>query len=131
MDSYTKLISIAMLAVASVNAFGGRPSRPVANAETAVNGAALGRDYARVLAETYADAWRAAAETLEKGGTVADAQKVLQGAWTASRVKAFKSRVAPQFARVLPEGEEPTDAASRARVATLWRSFASGLKGAH
>ena len=125
MSPFAKLISIAMLAIAAVSAFAGRPARP------AVDGAALGGDYAGVLAATYADGWIVAADTLEKGGSVAVAQKALQDSWAASRVKSFRARVAPEFARVLAEGTEPEGPASRARVAALWRSFASGLRRAH
>ena len=95
-----------------------------------VDAVALGRAYAPVLAGTYADAWLAAADTLERGGSVAQSQKALQDAWTAARVRAFKARVAPAFSMVLPEGAEPADAAERLRVAATWRAFASGLRKA-
>ena len=45
-----------------------------------------------------------------------------------ARVKAFREQVQPAFARVLSEGEEPADAATRKKVAALWRAFAEGLK---
>jgi len=95
-----------------------------------VDARALGREYAPVLASTYADAWVAAARVIEGGGSVAHAQEVLQQTWKEARVRAFRSRVDPAFSRVLAEGAEPADAAERARVAALWRGFAAGLKGA-
>jgi hypothetical protein len=94
----------------------------------AVNGVALGRAYVPVLATGYADAWLAAARALEEGKSVAEAQATLQETWKDARIKSFRSAVAPAFARVLPEGTEPADAAKRARVAALWRAFAKGLK---
>lgn len=98
--------------------------------QPAINGEALGRAYAPVLAAGYGDAWVAAADALEKGATVAEAQKTLQAAWKDTRVKGFRKDVLPVFALVLPEGTEPTDKAKRAQVADLWRSFARGLKRA-
>ncbi len=118
-------LAVAALTLATLNAAGGRPTRPPS--ETAEL-KALGKSYASVLATTYAAAWRAAAETLENGGTVAQAQKVLQDEWTERRVRAFKAEVAPVLSRILPEGTEPADAAARARVVTAWRAFAAGLK---
>lgn len=94
----------------------------------AVDGLAIGRSYAPVLVRTYADAWDSAARAIEDGKPVAEAQKTLQETWKAARVKAFRDEVEPAFARTLPAGTEPTDAAARSRVAALWRSFAEGLK---
>jgi hypothetical protein len=96
-----------------------------------VNAVALGKTYGPVVLSTYADAWLAAAKTLEEGKTVAEAQKSLQETWKAGRVKAFTTEVAPVFAVVLPEGTEPTSTDKRAQVVELWRSFAKGLKGGH
>src|SRR5262249_38807792 len=92
-------------------------------------GEALGRAYAPVLADTYADAWLAAAAALEHGGSVADAQRVLQATWLAARARAFRSEGQPSFSLILPEGAEPVDPAERSRVVELWRSFAGGLRG--
>jgi hypothetical protein len=94
----------------------------------AVNGVALGRAFSTVLESTYADAWLAAAQALEEGRSVADAQKVLQDTWKEARVKAFTSAVGPSFALVLPEGREPASPVQRAQVVELWRAFAKGLK---
>jgi hypothetical protein len=96
----------------------------------AVDGLAVGRAYAPVLLATYADAWSAAAKSLEEGGSVAGAQKTFQDTWKDARVKAFTDHVAASFALVLPEGAEPSTPEKRAQVVALWREFASGLKGA-
>jgi hypothetical protein len=117
----------ALLLVALSVAAGPRTSRPSSTSELKT----LGKAYAPVLASTYADAWRVAAETLENGGTVAQAQKVLQDEWNAGRARAFKTQVIPALAQILPEGTEPADAAARARVVAAWRDFAAGLKSAH
>jgi hypothetical protein len=101
------------------------PPAPVA----AADGVALGRSYAPVLASTYGDGWTAAADSLEKGGTVGDAQKALQDTWRDARERAFAARAVPAFARVLPEGAEPSTPEKRAEVVKLWRDFARGLKG--
>ncbi len=97
--------------------------------ESTVNGATLGRAYAPVLLSTYADAWVAAAKTLEEGKSVSEAQKTLQDTWKDARVQAFKGDVLPGFSLVLPEGTEPSEATKRTQVAELWRAFAKGLKG--
>ncbi len=94
-----------------------------------VDGKALGRTFAPSTSSSLGEGWQAAADALEKGKSIADAQSALQDAWKDARVKAFSARVAPEFARVLTEGAEPTDPAKRAEVVKLWRDFASGLKG--
>jgi hypothetical protein len=98
--------------------------------EHEIDGVALGRAYAPVLSSTYADAWVAAAKSLEQGKSVSEAQRTLQARWTEARVKAFRSRVQPVLSLVLPEGAEPSSAAERSRVVALWRSFARGLQEA-
>jgi hypothetical protein len=106
------------------------PPRPAPPAPVAATvGTALGMAYAPALASAYGDGWTAAADTLERGGTVAEAREALRDAWTMSRERAFIARVAPTFDRVLPEGSEPATPAQRAEVVGLWRDFARGLKG--
>lgn len=94
-----------------------------------VNGKALGRKFAGSVGSSLGDAWSAAAETLEQGKTVAEAQTVLQAHWQDARARMFAAEVSPEFARVLPEGSEPTSPIQRATVVKLWRDFAAGLKG--
>jgi hypothetical protein len=91
--------------------------------------AALGRVYAKTVVVTLADAWIAAADALEKGKSVVESRKALQDGWQAARTKAFVEGVAPEFAKVLPEGSEPKDATQRAQAIAFWREFARGLKG--
>jgi hypothetical protein len=131
---YVILVAIVIIPVAIVIISGdlhhGRVStRPVAAKGAAVDGMALGKAFAPVLASVYADAWMAAAGDLEQGTSTVEAQKTLQKTWKDGRVKAFMTRVAPSFSIVLPEGSEPTSPEHRARVVALWRSFAGGLKG--
>ncbi len=95
----------------------------------AVDGATLGRAYATTVVATLSDAWNAAADALVRGQTMAEAQATLQQNWQAARAKAFVASVAPEFARALPEGDEPKDDAQRDAVVALWRAFARGLKG--
>ena len=95
----------------------------------AVDGAKLGRAYASSGVATLSDAWGAAADSLGRGKTVAEAQAALQQNWQAARAKAFVASVAPEFSKVLADGAEPKDDAQRARVVALWRGFARGLKG--
>ncbi len=97
--------------------------------ETVVNGKLLGRQFAKVIAASFGDAWQTAAETLEAGKPMADAQASLQTKWQDGRSRAFAAQVAPVFSKVLAEGVEPTDPTQRAAVVKLWRDFATGLKG--
>jgi hypothetical protein len=94
-----------------------------------VDGRVLGKTYAPILLASYADAWLAAAKTLEEGKSVSEAQKALQDTWKDERVKAFTDHVAASFALVLPEGAEPSTPEKRTEVVELWRDFARGLKG--
>lgn len=125
-DFLTPLAIFALAGVLLYDRLAPRNDTPV---DPTVNGAALGRAYGPVLVATYADAWIAAASTLDEGKSIAEAQKVLQDTWKDGRVKAFKADVQPGFALVLPEGTEPSDPAKRSQVSDLWRAFARGLKG--
>jgi hypothetical protein len=125
------LTPVSILILSGVMVFDRLVPRHVAVPEplpvAAVNGVALGRDYAPILVSTYGDAWLAAARALEEGKPVAEAQKTLQDAWKQARVRAFADHVAPRFTLVLPEGAEPSTPQERARVVQLWRDFARGL----
>ena len=104
---------------------------PVVPVDPTVNGQTLGKEYGTALLASYADAWNAAATTLESGKTVAEAQKSLQDTWQEGRSKAFQAKVAPAFSQILPAGTEPADATKRTQVAQLWRAFATGLAAGH
>lgn len=104
------------------------PRQPSAPAST-VDGKSLGRAFATSVAVAFGDSWIAAADTLEGGKSIGDAQAVLQAKWQEGRTKAFTTLVAPEFSKVLGEGVEPADPAQRAAVVRLWRDFAAGLKG--
>jgi len=122
------LTPVAVLLIGGLVAYDHLAGREPA-AGPAVNGRAVGRAFAPTMAPRFGDAWLAAADALEKGKTVAEAQATLQATWQESRAKAFAAVVAPEFRKVMPEGSEPTDPARRAEVIKLWRDFASGLKG--
>ena len=98
-------------------------------AQANVNGKSLGRRFAASLGSSFGDAWLAGADALDQGKSMGDAQAAMQANWQAGRGKAFATQVAPEFAKVLDEGAEPTDPTQRAAVVKLWRDFAAGLKG--
>jgi hypothetical protein len=105
---------------------------PTSNATapvTLVDGEQLGRAYAPTVVASLSDAWDAAADALGQGKSLTEAQEILQQTWQELRAKAFVATVANDFAKVLPEGTEPSDDVQRAEVVTLWRAFARGLKG--
>jgi hypothetical protein len=125
----TVLTPLVVLMIGGVVAYDHfSPRVPPAPTE-AVDGKALGRAYAPVVASCLSEGWFAAADALEQGKSVPEAQAALHSAWQSARTRDFSARVVPEFARVLPEGTEPTDPARRAEVVRLWRDFASGLKG--
>ena len=105
------------------------PREPAVVVPAAVDGKTLGRKFAGSVAGAFGDAWAAAAEALEAGKSMADAQSTLQTKWRAARADAFAAQVTPEFSKVLGEGAEPVDPAGRAAVVKLWRDFAAGLKG--
>jgi hypothetical protein len=104
------------------------PPAPAAPA-AAGDAASLGRAYVPILGATYGEAWQAAGKAVADGGTIADAQKVVQDTWRDARERAFAAKVTPAFARVLPEGAEPATPEKRAEVARMFHDFGAGLKG--
>jgi hypothetical protein len=102
---------------------------PPVSTMTSVDGAQLGKAYARSVVVSLSESWTAAADTLAQGKSMAEAQETLQQTWQELRVKDFVASVEPDFAKVLAEGNEPRDDAQRAEVVALWRAFARGLKG--
>lgn len=129
-DALTPMLLLVLVATSLYDRIAPRPAPAPSPAPTpAVNGAALGKAYGPALLSTYADAWLAAAQAVEDGKAIAEAQKALQDSWKDARARAFTAQVSPGFALVLPEGTEPSSPDKRAQVAELWRSFAKGLKG--
>ena len=123
------LTPLAVLILAGIVAYDHLEGRGPAAPRPLVNGKALGRSFAPTVSSCLGDAWLAAANALEQGKDISEAQAALQSAWQDSRIKAFSAKVAPEFVKVLPEGLEPTDPSKRAEVVQLWRDFAAGLKG--
>ena len=123
------LTPLAVVVLAGVVAYDHLAPRGPAVPQSIVNGKALGRAFAPSVSSSLGDAWLAAADELEQGKGMSDAQTALQAAWQDARTKAFAAKVAPEFSKVLAEGSEPTDPAKRAEVVKLWRDFAAGLKG--
>ena len=126
-DIVTPLLVLVMGGVIAYDHF---VPRDPTDRPSLVDGKALGRSFAPLAASSLGEGWLAAADAIDQGKTVAEAQAALQSAWKEARVKAFAAKVAPGLGVVLPEGAEPSDPAKRAEVAKLWRDFAAGLKGA-
>lgn len=125
-DSVTPII---LLILGGVVAYDHLMLREPSTVATVVNGKTLGRKFAATVASSLGDAWSSAADILEQGKPMADAQSAMQARWQDGRAKAFSAQVAPEFSKVLSEGAEPTDPSKRAEVVKLWRDFATGLKG--
>lgn len=95
-----------------------------------VDAVTLGKTFAPKLAASLADGFETAATMIAAGTSVKEADESLKVKFQASRNDAFKTMVAPEFAKVLPEGQEPKDPATREAAAKIHRDFASGLRGA-
>jgi hypothetical protein len=116
-----------------------RAARVDAPAETAVPGQApprvdarlapLGRAYLPALGRTYAAAWIEGAKALEAGQSVDAALHVVGRSWDSGRQALFHRVVAPQFSRIVPDGQPDaaTDPARKQALAAAWRGFARGL----
>ncbi|MDX2035966.1 MAG: hypothetical protein SFX72_04895 [Isosphaeraceae bacterium] len=130
-QKYVMPVLVLVLAgiVAHDRIFVGRGDRVGPEPKVGVDAAALGRAHGPVVVRALADAWEAAALSVEGGGSVAEAASLLQDRWRTARVEAFTAKVAPEFAKVLPEGTEPQSPEQRAAVVSLWRDFARGLGG--
>ena len=101
------LTPLAVLLLAGVVAYDHIEGRNPSGPHPIVNGKALGRSFAPTVSSSLGDAWLAAANALEQGKTISEAQAALQAAWQDARIKAFSAKVAPEFIKVLPEGLEP------------------------
>ena len=123
------LTPVLVLALGGVVAYDHLSPHSPAVSPVVVDGKLLGRKFATAVASSFGDAWMAAATVLEQGKPIADAQTALQTSWREGRTKAFTAQVAPEFAKILSEGTEPTNPAQRSAVVKLWREFAQGLKG--
>lgn len=129
-DWLTLGLGMALAALVTFEVVTRRPhGEPAPSPVPVVDGAKLGRAYAPQVLSTLSDAWNAAADTLARGKSMAEARASLQQNWQAARARAFVASTAPEFAKVIAEGTEPKDAAQRAQVEALWRAFARGLKG--
>lgn len=122
-------MGLALAALATFDVVSRFHAAPAPTTVPTVDGAKLGRAYAKTVVSTLSDAWNAAADAVGQGKTMAEAQAALQQNWQAARSKAFAASTAPEFAKVLADGAEPKDEAQRGEVAALWRAFARGLKG--
>jgi hypothetical protein len=125
----TILTPLAVIILAGVVAYDHVSGDHSSDSRSVVNGKALGRSFAPIVATNLGDAWLAAADALEQGKSIPEAQAALQAAWQDARIKSFAAKIAPEFIKVLPEGHDPTNLALRADVVKLWRDFATGLKG--
>jgi hypothetical protein len=106
------------------------PDKPVDPDVTPTTvGAKLGKAFGPQLAGALADGFETAATMIAAGTSVKDADEALKVKFQASRNAAFAANVGPTFAAIVPEGAEPTDAATRAAFVKIHRDFAKGLRG--
>lgn len=91
-------------------------------------GEKLGREFGPKLAASLADGFETAATMIAAGTSVKEANDTLKAKFQAGRNQAFSAYVAPEFAKIVPEGAEPTGDA-RDRFIQIHRDFAKGLRG--
>lgn len=89
----------------------------------------VGKSYGKSLNLAYAEGYEAAADVLEKGGTVSQSTETLKSVALKSRSDEFTKSVQPGLARILPEGAEPTSPTQREAFVKAYRGFARGLRG--
>ncbi len=119
------LLVLVMALVMAYDHLGGRAvPAPAASASFLK----LGKAFAAADAAAYGDGCLAAADEIEKGGRVEDAQAALQAKWSVSHKAAFLRLAAPEFEKLLPAGSQPS-AALQAEYAAAWAAFGRGLKG--
>jgi hypothetical protein len=92
------------------------------------DGVVAGRAFAPELSNALAAGFDAAAEAIEHGKSVAEADQALKTVFHDVRARAFADRVAPRFEAIVPSGTEPKDDATRRAFAQLHRDFAQGLR---
>jgi len=100
------------------------------SSDTSSNGVALGRAFVPVLASSLADGFEKAADLLEQGKTVQEANETLKATFLSAREKAFQEKASPAFAAIVPANSEPKDENAKKSYITLFRDFASGLRKA-
>ncbi len=91
-------------------------------------GTKLGRSWGKSNNLAASKGFSAAADALEAGGKVGDADVALQTIFQAERRRAFADDAAPAFAALVPEGAEPKTPEIRTKYVKLYRDFAQGLK---
>jgi hypothetical protein len=123
------LVLATVVVVFGYDRFFRKPPAPPAPPDPAAAFVALGSGFAPALAGSLADGFEAGADALRGGKTVAESDRTLKDAFLASRQKAFSVQVAPRFAGVLADGEEPKTSAERTALESAWRAFARGLRG--
>ena len=89
------LTPVSVLLLAGVIVFDHLSPRVAPSPEPTVNGETLGRAYSPILAATYATAWEAAAQEIEQGKPVAEAQQVFQSTWQDERSRHSNPRFSP------------------------------------
>jgi hypothetical protein len=86
-----------------------------------------GKQYAKQLAEAYADSLRQCADAIASGKTVAESQDAKEAAFKAEREAKFALTVAPVLAKVVPESDPLSNPARRNALVSALQSVADGI----
>ena len=90
---------------------------------------AVGKGYARQLAQSYSQSWEEGAKALDSGQDVAAALKAVTDSWQSKRQDLFEKAVTPNLSKIVPEAKAAADltATDRAALARAFRGLARGL----
>lgn len=93
--------------------------------------ASLGRAHAPRILAAEAIAYESAATDLEAGKPFSAAFASIPEVRAKARTDSFARYVAPDFAKLLPDGKADAEitTAERSAVVSAWRGFAKGLRG--
>ncbi len=100
---------------------------PVPTPTPVVDTVSIGHAYGVTLAHTYGDAWLKAADDVDAGKTITEAQTDMQTSWAAARADEGARLVTPILTAIIPQGSEG-DTTSRPKWSKAARDLATGLK---
>lgn len=103
------------------------PVNPPGPPPPAVDTVSVGHSYGVTLSKTYASAWRKAADEVDAGKTITEAQADMQTSWASARSAEGTRLVTPIFAAIIPE-ESEGDATTRPKWSKAARDLATGLE---
>ena len=103
------------------------PATPVLAADESL--VTIGRAYSAVMLDSYAEAFRRAADQVEAGDSLVDVIARIRPYSDAARSRSFAAMVSPRFGAIVPDGtpDAQVGAVQRRALARAFREFARGV----